>query len=60
MFFHDKGGKALEQVAQGGGGCSIPEDIQGQAGWGSEQLVVAAGVPVQCRGVGVDDLVSAF
>jgi len=26
--FHPEGGDALEQVAQGGGGCPIPEGIQ--------------------------------
>ena len=36
--FYNKGGEALEQVAQSGGGCSIPGDIQDQAGWGPEQL----------------------
>ena len=56
MFFHDKGGKALEQVAQGGGGCLVPGDIKGQAGWGSEQHDGAVGVPVHYRGVGPDDL----
>lgn len=29
--------ETLEQVAQRGGRCSIPGDIQGQAGPGSEQ-----------------------
>ena len=36
-FFHSEGGDALEQVAQGGCGCSIPGGIQGQAGYGSGQ-----------------------
>jgi len=29
---------ALAQVAQRGDGCSIPGDIQGQAGWGYEHV----------------------
>ena len=51
-----KSSEALEQVAQRSGGCSIPGDIQGQAGWGSEQPDPAIGVPVHCRVVGLDDL----
>ena len=35
--FYTKGGKALEQVAQRGGGCPVLGDIQYQAGQGSEQ-----------------------
>ena len=31
--FYDRGAEA--QVAQRGGGCPVPGDIQGQAGWGS-------------------------
>jgi len=30
----------LAQVAQRGGGCPIPNDIQGQAGRGSEKPVL--------------------
>ena len=55
FFFYDKGGKALEQVAQRGGGCPTPGDTQGQAGWGAEQPDLAVGDPVHCRGVGLDD-----
>ena len=50
------GGEALEQVAQRGGGCPIHGDIQGQDGWGSEQPDLAGGVPVHCKGVGLDEL----
>jgi len=32
-------GEAVAQVAQTGGGCPIPGDIQGQGGWGSEHLM---------------------
>ena len=38
-------------LAQRGGGCLIPVDIQRQAGLGSEQPDL--GVPVHCRGVGL-------
>jgi len=33
----NKGGEALEQVAQSGGGSSVLGDSQGQAGGSSEQ-----------------------
>ena len=46
----------LEQVAQRCGGCPMHGDIQGQAGWGSEQPDVAVGIPVHCRGVGLGGL----
>jgi len=55
-FFYNQGGEALAQVAHGGGGCPIPGDTQGQAGWGSQQPDVAVGVSVHCRGVGPDGL----
>ena len=32
------------------------ETFQGQTGWGSEHPDVALGVPVHCRGVGLDGL----
>ena len=40
--------------AQRHDGCPVPEDIQGQAGGGSEQPGLAVEVPVHCRGVGLD------
>jgi len=40
IIFYDKGSEALEQFAQRGGGCPVPGDTQGQAGWGSEHLIV--------------------
>ena len=46
----------MAQVAQRGGGCPVPGDIQGQAGWGSEQPDLAAYVLFHCRGVKLDDL----
>ena len=35
--FYSKGSEILEWVARRGGGCLIPGDTQGQAGWGAEQ-----------------------
>jgi len=48
-------GVALEQAAQRGGECPIPEDTHGQVGRGSECPDVAVGVSVHCRTVGLDD-----
>ena len=31
--------ESLECVSQRGGGCPVPRDTEGQAGWGSEQLI---------------------
>jgi len=41
MVFYCEGGEALAWVARRGGGCPVPGDIPGQAGWGSEHPVVA-------------------
>ena len=38
-LFYNKGGEALAQVAQRCGGCPVLRNSQGQAGWGSEQLM---------------------
>ena len=54
--FYGKGGEALEQIALRCGGCPDLGDIQSQAGRGSEHPVIAVGVPVRCRGFGLDDL----
>ena len=54
-FFYRKGGEALKQVAQRGGGCPIPGDIQNQAGWDSEQPDLSIDVPVHCREVELGD-----
>ena len=54
MEGYNKGNEAL--VAQRGDGCSVPGDIQGQAGQGSEHPDLAVGVPVHYRGVGLDGL----
>lgn len=44
--FYNNGSEAVALVAQRGGGCSVLGDTEGQAGWGSEQPALAAGVPV--------------
>jgi len=46
----------VAQAAKRVDGCPIPGDIQGQAGQGSEQCDPAVGVPVQCKGAGLDNL----
>ena len=46
-----EGGDILEEVAQGGCGCPIPEDIQGQAECGSGQSGLVVGNPAHSRGV---------
>ena len=48
--------KKLFTVKLGKHWNQLPRDIQGQAGWDSEQPDVAVGVPVHSRGVGPDDL----
>jgi len=55
-FFYSEGAKTLKRLAQRGGRCPIPGDIQGQVGWGSEQHDLVEDVPDHCRGVGLDDL----
>jgi len=55
-FFYHEGGETLEWVAQRGGRCPIPDNIQGQAGRGSEQPGLVEDVPAHCRGVGLDGL----
>jgi len=55
-IFYDVGGETLEQVAQRGGECPIPGNIQGRVGQDSEQLDLLVDVPAHCRGVGLDDL----
>jgi len=55
-LFYDEGGETLERVAQRGGRCPIPGNIQGQAEWGSDQPGLVEDVPAHCREVGLDDL----
>ena len=54
--FYSKGGETLGQVAQKGGGCPVPGDIQGQTGASSEHPDLVVDVPVHHRGVRPDDL----
>jgi len=51
---YNEGGETLEDVAQRGGRCPTPGNIQGQAGWGSEQADLVEGVSAHCRGVRLD------
>jgi len=44
-------GEALEQVAKSICGCPLPGSVQGQVGWGFEQLGPVEGVPANGRGV---------
>ncbi len=55
-IFYTESGGTLEQVAQRGGRCPIPGNIQGQVGRGSEQPDLVGDVPASCRGAGLDDL----
>ena len=55
-MFYNEGGETLAQVAQRGGRCPIPGNIQGQVGRGSEQPDLVEDVPAHCGGVGLDDL----
>lgn len=41
----------MEQFAQRGAQCPIPEKIQGFVGWSSEQPDVVVEVPGHCRGL---------
>ena len=51
-MFYSEGGETLEEVAQRGGRCPIPGNVQGQVGWGFEQLGLVEGVPAHGRGAG--------
>ena len=55
-FFYDKGGEALEQVAQRSCECPIIASVQGQVGWDFEQPDPVKAVPAHGRVVGLDDL----
>ena len=50
-IFCKEGGETLTQIAQRGGRCLNPGNIQGEAGWGSEQPDLVVDVPAHCRGV---------
>lgn len=53
---YNDGQKTLEEVAQIGGKCLIPENIQDQAGWCFWAAWSCWKYPCRCRAVGVDDL----
>jgi len=55
-MFYNEGGGTLAQVAQRGGQCPIPGNVQGQVGRGSEHPDPVEDVPAHCRGVGLDGL----
>ena len=57
---HAEGGDTLEQVAQGGCGCSIPGGIQGEAGCGSGQPGLLVGDPAHSRGLELMIIVVLF
>jgi len=50
----------LEQVAQKDCGCPLPGDIQGQAGWGSEQRGLEGDVPAYRSVLELDGLKGHF
>lgn len=52
FFFFNESYEIREQVAQR---CSIPGNIQGPGGWGSEQPHKIGDVSVHCRLVGLDN-----
>jgi len=47
--FYHKGGESLEQIAHRGSRGLIPGNIQGQAGWSSEQPGLVEDNPAHCR-----------
>jgi len=51
-IFCNGGCEALGQAEQRGGRCSLPGNVQGPAGQGSEQPDPVEDVPALCRGVG--------
>ena len=55
-MLHCEGGEALGQVAQRSCVCLLPGSVQGQVGWGFEQLGLVRGFPAHDRGVELDEL----
>ena len=51
-FTHYESGEVLEQAAQRGCGCLIPEGVQGQVVWGPEQPGLVLNVEVGGPGCG--------
>ena len=56
LNIYSEGGEKLAQVAQRGGRCPIPGNIQGQVGRGSEQPDLVGNVSAHGMGVGLDGL----
>lgn len=52
--------KCWWQVVQGGGGCSVPGNVQGQVGQGSEQPDLAEDPPAYCSRFGLHYLKCLF
>jgi len=50
-IFYNEDGDTLAQVAQRGGRCLVPGNIQGQVGWGSEQPDLVEDVPAHWGGL---------
>lgn len=55
-FFCNESVETLEPVAQSGGRCPIPGNLQRQVGLGSKQPELSEDFPAHCRGIGSDDL----
>jgi len=51
-IFCNKGGEALEKIAQRGGRCPIPGSVPGHVGQGSEHPDPGEDVSAHCRGLG--------
>ena len=51
-----EGGEILALVAQRGGRCPMPGNVQGQVGWGSDQPDPGEDVPAHGRGLELDGL----
>lgn len=56
MFFYNKCSEKLEKIAQIGGGCFIPGDIQDQDGPGTGQSNITLDVHIHFRDDGLDNL----
>ena len=52
-IFYEEGGEKLGRVAQKSCGCPVMGSVQGQVGWGFEQIDLVEDVPVHGRGVGL-------
>lgn len=53
---YSESGGALQQAAQRSRGCSIPGEVQGQAGWGPEKPELVSGNSAHGREIDLDDL----